>query len=219
MREDFSELRQFVSELAQAQRRSEQHIEALVEAQRRTEQRLEHLEVVVETLVEQVRILTQAQQRTVDTVGSLKGRILEWAYRDKAVAYFGRLLRRTRVVAFETIEQTLESRLSAEEFGDIVLLDLLVPGQPRQHSEIPEVWLAVEVSAVVDEGDVTRARRRTALLRQAGYRAIPVVAGEQTTLGAEAEARLHKVVILQNGRSLLWDEALAAWAREPGQPC
>ena len=131
MREDFSELRHIVTELAQAQRRTEQHIEALVEAQRRTEQRLEHLEVVVETLVEQVRILTQAQQRTVDTVGSLKGRILEWAYRDKAVAYFGRLLRRTRVVAFETIEQTLESRLSAEEFGDIVLLDLLVHGQPR----------------------------------------------------------------------------------------
>jgi hypothetical protein len=219
MREDFSELRQIVTELAQAQRRTEQHIEALVEAQRRTEQRLEHLEAVVETLVEQVRILTQAQQRTADTVGSLKGRILEWAYRDKAVAYFGCLLRRTRVVAFETIEQRLESRLSAEEFGDIVLLDLLVHGQPRQHSEIPEVWFAVEVSAVVDEGDVTRARRRTALLRQAGYRAIPVVAGEQTTLGAEAEARLHKVVILQNGHSLLWDEALAAWAREPGQPC
>ena len=219
MREDFSELRQIVTELAQAQRRTEQHIEALVEAQRRTEQRLEHLEAVVETLVEQVRILTQAQQRTADTVGSLKGRILEWAYRDRAVAYFGRLLRRTRVVAFETIEQTLESRLSAEEFGDIVLLDLLVHGQPRQHPEISEVWLAVEVSAVVDEGDVTRARRRTALLRQAGYRAIPVVAGEQTTLGAEAEARLHKVLILQDGRSLLWDEALAAWAREPGQPC
>ncbi len=116
MREDFSELRQIVTELAQAQRRTEQHIEALVEAQRRTEQRLEHLEVVVETLVEQVRILTQAQQRTVDTVGSLKGRILEWAYRGKAVAYFGRLLRRTRVVAFETIEQTLESRLCLQSW-------------------------------------------------------------------------------------------------------
>ena len=40
---------------------------------------------------------------------------------------------------------------------------------------------------------------------------MPVVAGERVILGAEDEARQHKVVVLQDGWSFLWDEALAAW--------
>ena len=62
----------------------------------------------------------------------------------------------------------------------------------------------MEVSAVIDRENVVRARRRAALLQQAGYRAIPVVAGEKATQGAEEEVHLHKVAMLQNGRSLLW---------------
>jgi hypothetical protein len=38
-----------------------------------------------------------------------------------------------------------------------------------------------------------------------------VAAGEDTTEGAEKEARKQKVVMLQDGRSLLWDEAIVQW--------
>ncbi len=201
-REDFRGLKQIVADLA--------------EAQRQKEIRLHRLEESLATLIEQVRALTGVQQRMVDTVGDLKGRMLEAGYRDKAVAYFGRWLRRPQVVSLNSLWEMLEAHLSAEALDDVLLLDLVVQGRPRQQTELGEVWLAVEVAAVVNEDDVTRARRRAALLQQAGYRAIPVVAGEEATIGAEAEARRYQVAVLQDGRSLLWDEALAAWAKAEG---
>lgn len=196
----------------------------LAEAQRRTEERLERLEAVVETLAEAQRrteeqlralaehvyILAEAQHRMVDTLAGFKGRVLELDYREKAGAYFGPLLRRLRVVPPHTLEDELQAQLSPEEFKDVLQLDLLVSGQPRYHPEMPEVWLAVEVSAVIDKEDVSRAQRRAELLRRAGYQAIPAVAGERATLVAEDEARLHNVVMLQDGRVFLWQEALAA---------
>ncbi|RMG52868.1 MAG: hypothetical protein D6723_08130 [Acidobacteria bacterium] len=68
---------------------------------------------------------------------------------------------------------------------------------------------------MVDEGDVERARRRATLLRKAGYRAIPVVAGERTTLGAEEKARLFHIAVMQDGRIFLWEEAVQAWTARP----
>jgi len=127
-------------------------------------------------------------------------------------AYFGPLLRRVRAVEAVTLEDELEAHLSHEEFKDVLLLDLLVSGRPRHLPEADEVWLAVEVSSVVDREDVTRARRRAELLRRAGYRAVPTVAGEKATLGAEDDARQHTVVMLQDGRAYFWNEALQVWA-------
>lgn len=205
--EDFTALRQIVTELAEAQRRTEERlgrleevVEQLAQAQRRTEQRVEEL--------------AEAQRRTADTVGDLKGRALEAAYRDKAVAYFGRWLLRPQVVDMNSLWETLEARLPEEALNDIILLDLVVRGRPRKTPAGKDVWLAVEVSAVVDRADVARARRRAALLQQAGYRVIPVVAGESATSGAEEEVRLHKLAMLQDGRSFFWEQALLAWAKE-----
>ncbi|MCI0561762.1 MAG: hypothetical protein MN733_25020 [Nitrososphaera sp.] len=211
--------------LTEAQHRAEEHlgrlesivealveqVRALAEAQQRNEERLSRLGSIIEILVEQVRALTEAQQRTERTVGDLKGDMLELTYQNKAGAYFGPLLRRLQVVKPYTLEDRLEVHLSEEEFKDVLLLDLLVSGRPRHHPDIPEVWLAIEVSAVIDQEDVDRARRRAELLGRAGYQAIPAVAGKQATLGAESEARTHKVVLLQDGRIFLWEEALQAW--------
>jgi hypothetical protein len=70
-REDFSELKNIVRELAEAQKRTEQRVEELAEAQRNSEQRLTRLEVVVGELAEaqkrteqRVEELAQAQKRT-----------------------------------------------------------------------------------------------------------------------------------------------------------
>jgi hypothetical protein len=210
-----------VQTLAEAQQRTEARLDMLVEAQQRTEEHLERLERVIYDLAEAQRrtedrlgSLADAYWRTTNTVGDLKGRVLEITYRDKASAYFGPLLRRLRVVAPYSLEETLETYLSPEEFKDLLLLDLLVSGQPRHDRTLPEVWLAIEISAVVDQEDVDRARRRAMLLRQVGYRAIPVVAGEQATLGAEAAARQHNVAMLQDGRIFLWEEALRSWVAQ-----
>jgi hypothetical protein len=210
-REDFSELRQIVAELA--------------ESHQRAEVRLTRLEEAVAALKEAVAALVEAQQRTeiqlaglaashqrlVDKFAGVEGHTLEQAYRDKAVAYFGRLLRRPQVVSLNSLWDVLEAQLTSDQLDEALLLDLVVRGRPRLGEDREDVWLAVEVSVVVDMGDVTRARRRAELLRRAGYRAIPVVAGKSATLEAEAEARDQSVVMLQDGQSSLWDEALAKW--------
>jgi hypothetical protein len=134
--------------------------------------------------------------------------LLEIKYRDKAPAYFGRILRRARAVSFQELEDDLE-KLPDYERNDLLLLDLLVRGQARTQPDAPEVWLAIEVSAVVDRNDVDRAQRRAAILRRAGYVAVPAVAGEETTKGGEATARAANVLLIQNGTLQFWEEALS----------
>jgi hypothetical protein len=202
--ERLSRLEETVAALAEAQRRTEQRIEELAEAQRRTEHE-------IGVLVQAVQRLSDGQQRIWDKLGGLEGRMLELDYREKAPAYFSRLLRKTRVIPRDSLEEALEAYLSVEELHDVLLTDVIVSGQPRQRPELKEVWLALEISVIVDETDVTRAGRRADLLRRAGYRAIPVVAGANITREAQLEVRRQSVLMLQDGRELFWDEALTRW--------
>ena len=201
--------------LAEAQARTERRPEELAQAQVRSEERLDRLEAAVEKLAQaQVRTEEQLQElvkvvaRMQDTLAAVKGWQLELTYREKAGAYFGPLLRHLRVLSPIEMEDKLEACLSPEEFRDVLYLDMLVQGRSRHLTDAPEVWLAVEVSLVVDRHDVERVYRRTAALRRAGYRAIPTVAGEQATIGAEEAVRVNKALLLQDGRVLFWEEAL-----------
>jgi hypothetical protein len=195
-REDFDELRATVHELAEAQKRTQQQIEELVEAQRRTE-------TEIRTLV--------AKQTDMDMrLDKLVGDQLERRYRERAYAYFYRILRGVQVVTWQEVEENLERHLSDGELEELFLLDVLVRGQAGRQPDAPEVWLALEVSTVVDRNDVQRAQRRAALLRKAGYRVIPTVAGKEVTLGGEHAARDGHVLLLQDGRRQFWEEALAA---------
>jgi hypothetical protein len=160
---------------------------------------------------EYVRALAEDLRRTNDKLSGIEGIVLEWNYRNKAGAYFGAILRRVRVVELHSLEDTLEARLTTDQVKDVLRLDLLVRGRPRPQPEAPEVYLAVEVSAVIDRRDVERARRRADLLRKAGYRTIPAVAGKELTQGAEDQAKEHRVPVVQDGSVTLWEEALAAW--------
>ncbi len=214
---------QRIEELAQAQVRTEQRIEELAAAQTRTEQRVEELaqvqvrsEAAIERLTEAqarseaaIERLTTAQLRLENTVGGMRGRELERAYRDKAPSYFGRMLRQVRVASIQDIEERLLPPPAPEALDDLLALDLLVGGRPRQRPDAPEVWLAVEVSATLDRGDVERAQRRAAILRAAGLLAVPTVAGEDAVPGLEELARAEHVLLVQDGRRQFWEEALA----------
>ncbi len=213
-----------VQKLIETQMRTEQRLDALAEAQVRTEARLEALTARVDTLTARVDALTvrlesltaivqdlvKSQQQIVNTMSGMKGRLLEQSYRERAVAYFGHLLRRPQVVSINDVWEMLESRLSRLEFNDVLALDLIVRGHPREQPDLGDVWLAVEVSAVIDQGDVERAQRRASLLRKAGLRAVPLVAGEALTQGATDLVRETPVVLLLDGRSDGWEAALAA---------
>lgn len=190
-----------VAELAEAQQRTEQRIVELAEAQQRTERILTGL---IQT-VEQLALRTKTMQERMD---ALIGDHLERRYRERAHAYFGRALRQVQVVSWIQVEERLEERLSEQEMDDLRSLDLLVHGRPKEASIGDELWLAVEVSKVVDRIDVERALRRAAMLRKAGYPTIPVVAGEEYTVGSDEAARETGVVFVQDGAMRFWDEAL-----------
>jgi hypothetical protein len=145
-----------------------------------------------------------------DRVAKLIGDVLEAKYRDKAFAFFGSLLRRTRVVSLVELEDLLEAHLSPRMMRDLLPLDLLVRGRPRERKDAPEVYLAVEVSVVVDQEDVDRAVRRAEVLRQAGLPVIPTVAGEDVTRGGQDAAQEDHVLLLQDGKVQFWEEALTA---------
>ncbi len=209
-------LEEAVAALAEAQRRSEarltrleEAVAALAEAQRRSEEHLGRLEEALSALAEAQRDMIERLKRIDIKLAKAEGRSLELEYREKAHAYFGVWLRKTRLADRNALADTLEAQLSRGEFRDALLIDLVVRGQPWQRPEVGEMWLAVEVSVVVDEGDVTRAARRAELLRRAGYRAIPVVAGEEITSEAQLEVQRQSVAVLQDGHESLWDEALA----------
>jgi len=108
------------------------------------------------------------------------------------------------------VEERLETQLTDEELQDLFRLDLLVAGRPRRETWVSEAWLAVEASAVVDERDVARARRRARILRSAGFLAIPTVAGEGVSDNAWAEAIQHHVLVIEDGTPYHWEEALQA---------
>ena len=218
-----------VAELTEAQKRTEQRVEELTAAQTRTEQRIDNLGVKVAELIEAQKITEQRLQELTEAVQQLTatqvrfeedmrefhtrqdkytGLFLEMKYRDKAHAFFGRILRKAQAVAFQEIENEIE-KLPDYERNDLFVLDLLIRGVPRSRSDVSEVWLAVEVSAVVDRYDVERAQRRAAILKRAGYLVVPAVAGESTTQGGLNTAREDNVLLFQNGTIEFWEESLS----------
>ena len=221
--ERLSRLEETVQRLVEAQQRTEATVAGLVEAQQRTEERLSRLEETVQRLAEaqqrteeELRQLAEAQRYMAHDLARIRGDHLELVYERKAYAYFGPLLRRVRAVSPVELEDEMEARLAAWEFRDWLRLDLLIHGRPRHLEEAPEIWLAVEVSAVVDSHDVDRALQRADYMRRAGYLAIPTVAGERLTKGAEKAIEMHHVLAVTDGKIMRWEEALSealAWQR------
>ena len=207
-------LEAIVERLAQAQERTEarlNHLEAIVErlaqAQERTEYRLNHLEEIVERLAKAQEHSEQKLNQLDNRVASLRGQALEQKYCQRAAAYFGRLLKKIKVISSEVLAESLEELLSPEEFQDALLIDLVVQGRPRNTEESSEIWLAIEVSTVIDRNDVIRSRRRADLIQRQGIPTLAVVAGEDLTEGAEAQASREKVTVVQNGSVKFWQIA------------
>jgi hypothetical protein len=210
-------------ELAEAQRRTEQRVEELAEAQRRTEQRVEELAEAQRRTEQRVEELAEAQRRTEESLnkliirvdrievrlGGLIGDNLERKYRERAFAYLGQILRPVQSISLQDLLPELEAHLTEAEVDRLLPLDLLLRGRARHVETTPEVWLAMEVSAVVDQGDVERAVSRARLLTKAGFRAVPAVAGEEITGDASQLAIQQKVLVLQDGQRLNWQEALS----------
>ena len=78
-KDDFNRLVNAVSELAEAQKRTEEKIEALAEAQRKTEERLNELAGAQKKTEERINELAEAQRKTEERLDRLSQRVEELA--------------------------------------------------------------------------------------------------------------------------------------------
>lgn len=161
----------------------------------------------IRTLKENQHTMQGDIRRLDNRVAQLAGDSLEERYSKHAAAYLGRALRKVKAFKPYVMEDQFRAKLSESDYEDLLLVDLLVRGIPKGHKGI-HVWLAFEISVVVDRKDVERAIRRAEILRRCDFISIPAVAGESLTEGAEILAAAREVVVVTNGKIGNWKEAL-----------
>jgi len=176
--------------------------------------RVNRLEVALTQLTEQVQALAErmdeltaliremadTQKGMLDDLGYLKGRDREHFYRNNASAIFGRDLKRIRVMNKGKLLEQMDAAktLTDNEWQEIVALDIAVEAVTRQTER--QLILAIEISWTIDDGDVERAVRRAALMRERGLPAIPVAAGKGILADAKDNAQDHRVLVALDGR-------------------
>ena len=135
-----------------------------------------------------------------DDLGYLKGRDRERFYGESASAVFGRYLRNIQVMDKGKLLERMDKAkvLTDEEWQEIVALDLAIVAVTVQTTR--PVVLAMEVSWVIDSGDVERAVYRAALMQERGLPAIPVVGGKELLPDAKENAHHHEVLVMLDGR-------------------
>ena len=139
------------------------------------------------------------QRRQANDIAKLKGLVLELIFDRRAPAVFGRYWRRVRVVPATEICELAESiqPLTPEEEESLYRTDAYVMGVRK--SDGREIIGVVEVSWMVDIGDVERAQRRAEVLTKRGLLAVPIVAGGEATQTAEQAAQQGECALLING--------------------
>jgi hypothetical protein len=139
------------------------------------------------------------QRRQANDIAKLKGFVLELIFDRRAPSVFGRYWRRVRVVSAPEICELAESiqPLTPEEEESLYRADAYVMGVRK--SDGREIIGVVEVSWMVDIGDVERAQRRAEVLMQRGLLAVPVVAGGEATQTAEQAAQQGECALLLDG--------------------
>jgi uncharacterized protein YoxC len=197
------ELTQRVAQLTQRVEQLTQRVEQLTLRMDELTQGVAQLVVRMDTLTQRMEQLAETQLRMGSDLERLKGSDLERRYRERAHAYFSRLLRRTHVLSGNELsrlldEAVLQGQLTEEEADDVLQADVVVRGRRRE--DRAEVYLVVEVSWGVGLSDVQRASERAALLARTGLRALPVVAGFWVTPEAQEPARALQVWQVTDGR-------------------
>jgi len=169
----------------------------------RLEEVVEELRKLVQQQMQRLDIHEQRLNKLTDDVGFLKGMVLEIRTTLRIPSVFGRLVRRCRQAdmneIFERAYALQEAgQLTQEELQELLQLDLVVEGRLPHDGQMP-ILLAVEISFVIDAGDVERtARRATLLSRVMEQPAQGVVVGTRLTAeGQEAAAERGVAWILQ----------------------
>ena len=151
-------------------------------------------------LREKVDTLENDVKKLKDDVSALKGSDFERQVRERAPSYFGRLIRKCRVVLPERVADVLEEAvergvISDEEMEDALNVDLVVEGILKSNKE--NVLLVCEISYTADTTDVQRANKRAGIIGKGfNIKSIPVVIGKEVTEGAEKKSSTLGVILL-----------------------
>jgi len=201
-----------IANLAEAQARTEARVEQLAkgqvqlwEAQGRLEERMDQLTERMDGLTVQMGELAVAVKTTNSVLERLTirtdavvGRTFELQFRDRLTAYLGRFMRRGKLLANDTLLDTIEPVATDDEIDDFLRADAvasgLIGGVPSH--------VVIEVSSVGDFHDIERAQRRAAILGRAGLATVALVACEAISPESLAFARMKDVRIWCNGSLL-----------------
>jgi len=212
LEERMGELAGRMGELAEAQARTEARVEQLAkgqvqlwEAQGRLEERMDQLTERMDGLTVQMGELAVAVKTTNSVLERLTirtdavvGRTFELQFRDRLTAYLGRFMRRGKLLANDTLLDTIEPVATDDEIDDFLRADAvasgLIGGVPSH--------VVIEVSSVGDFHDIERAQRRAAILGRAGLATVALVACEAISPESLAFARMKDVRIWCNGSLL-----------------
>ncbi len=157
----------------------------------------------VALLKKDVAILKEDVAGLKNDVGSLKGDNFERKVREKAPSYFGKLILKCKLIDTVELANIIDDAMlnnkaiiTDDERDDALRIDVVATGYLR-HNKEKKVFLAAEVSVVVDETDVVRASRRAKIIEKGlGVPGIPVVIGMECTEKAKEVAEELQVVLI-----------------------
>jgi len=155
----------------------------------------------VAVLKEDVAVLKQDVGVLKSDVGDLKGDSFERKVRERAPSYFGKIIRKCKLISHIELANILDDALDAgiigdDERDDALLCDVVVTGALRNNKE-RKVLIVAEVSVVVDKQDVERAASRTKVIEKCmGLPGIPVVIGKEHTEGSLKRADELQVIVV-----------------------
>lgn len=125
-------------------------------------------------------------------VGRLDGRTLQQQVRERIPVYLSRFALRLRLSGSAEVAELLEEaveqgRISEKEMDDAKLIDAVARGCRR--TDNVNIYLAAEISTVIDLHDLARAMRRAAVIERAtSVPTIPIVVGEEIRQDARTQA-------------------------------
>jgi uncharacterized coiled-coil DUF342 family protein len=157
----------------------------------------------IEGLRETVLLLAQRLDTVAGRMDMALGELLELRAERRLSSWLGRFLRGLRVRPPGEWEREFRPLLSPAAFDRLLDADLLARGRLTFDGQ-REVWLAIEVSRVIDAEDVARAQEWAQLLREVGLVAVPVVLGAALTGEAREAVERERVLFVEATLQRVW---------------
>ncbi|MFN3534540.1 MAG: hypothetical protein ACK4WB_04035 [Desulfatiglandales bacterium] len=200
LKQDVEVLKQDVAALKQDVEVLKQDVAVLKQDVAVLKQDVAVLKQDVAVLKQDVAVLKQDVVILKIDVAELKGENFERRVREKAPSYFGRFIRKCRVISHEKLADILDDAvdngvISEEEREDALNIDVVATGFLRKERE-KKVVIVTEVSIKADKVDVERAYERAMIVGKAmNLSSIAVVIGKEYTKGAEVKAKELNVIL------------------------